>query len=55
MLLTKIKPYEIRLEEKREMFFFLPPSLNNGSLIRVHMFGLNMSQTHGGKDHSAPY
>ena len=23
-------------------------------MIRVQMFGLNMSQTHGGKDHSAP-
>ena len=53
MLLAKIKPFERRLKEMRAMFFSLLPSVNDCSLIRVQMFGLNMSQTHGGKDHRA--
>ena len=55
MLLAKIKPFERRLEEMRETFFSFLPSVNDGSLIRVQMCSLNMSQTHGGKDHSTPH
>ena len=50
MLLAKIKPFKRRLEEMRETFFSFLPSVNDSSLIRVQMSGLNMSQTHGGKD-----
>ena len=53
MLLAKINLFERRIKEMREMFFSLLPSVNDGSLIRVQMFGLNMSQTLGGKDHRA--
>ena len=35
MLLAKIKPLERRLEEMRETFFSLLPSVNDDSLIRV--------------------
>ena len=55
MLLAKIKPFERRLEEKRKKRFPLLQGVNDGSTIRVQMFGLNISHTHGGKDHSAPH
>ena len=55
MLLAKIKPFERRLDEMRETFFSLLRSVNDSSLIRAQMFGLNISQTHGGKDLSAPH
>ena len=55
MLLAKIKPFKRRLEEMRETFFSLLPSVNDNSFIKVQMFGLNISQTHGENDHSAPH
>ena len=35
MLLANIKHFERRLEEMRETFLSLPPSVNGGSMIRV--------------------
>ena len=55
MLLAKIKPFKRRVEEMRETFFSLLPSVNDNSFIKVQMFGLNISQTYGGNDHSAPH
>ena len=55
MLLAKIKPFERRLEEKRKKRLPLLQGVNDGSTIRVWMFGLNISHTHEGKDHSAPH
>ena len=55
MLLAKIKPFERRLEEKRENVLSLLHNVKDCYCIRVQMCGLNISQTRGGKDHSAPH